>query len=1033
MIDEREYEQRVINIFKNNNYTYLKRDEMLKKRGGLGTIICFDELEESIKRINEGINKSDLHAVIDKVKRMDDANLLIGNKRAVKALIEGIKVYNSKTEKTNTYKLIDFKNKTNNSYIVTNQLVMYTNHIDYEKQIPDIVVYVNGLPVSVIELKSPELEETKSTEDAFDQLKNYQNNMPTLFTWNIINAVSNMYINRYGSLTASYTRFSNWRNLENKEDETEPYKYFFSNLYKIDTLLTLLKDFTFYTSGDNLTKIVAGYHQFSGVIKTANSVICAMNHKTYKGGVFWHTQGTGKSLSMVFLTRLVNNSKKKMTTILVTDRKDLDNQLSENFLNAKDFLGQQVKQIKSITNLIETLKERNQNGVFLCTIQKFDENVKQLSDREDILIISDEAHRSHKNIQGRLDVVEDEFSIKEKFGYAYYLRRAFPNATFVGFTGTPIETDDYQTKDIFGKYSTKYLMTDATKDGFIVPISYESRYAKLLIASEKKQELDNLYNNIKKEILKNTDLKLEIQKNINKKLQKMDLIIGDPGRIKEIAKDFVIHYKQRQNLLKGKAIFVAFNRDIAFRYYKEITIIAPELKKNIRLIATPNKQKDSSEMLALIGTDDFRKKSADIFKNPDSKFKIAIVVDMWLTGFDAPSLDTIYFDKPIKMHNLMQAIARVNRTYTDKKNKNLVKQNGLVVDYIGLWKKLEDALLFYTTGGDVIDVDAPENIEKTKEELLLYVNNIYKKYLRNEVDLNIKNFSNKEYLFDVIEKIQNIVIKYKIKQQFVSDTKKIIKGLTSVITICSEEEKIKIQLLIVARSMLIKRELGKIDIDFKIAEIKKMIADSIIYNKTIINDKIEGKSISLIDVINSLIEIQNNLELTSLEADKKLKATQYIIKKLRAFNIVKSEKLTEKLQSLLNTYDSNHISIEEFILGLREIAIEVKNAKEEFENSDEDSIEIAFYEIMLDDEYNKQVYDKQKIKEITDKLYVKIKPLLKKSWLYNDTTKRTVRSEMIKLLIANNYPPSDRERIKDKLIIQLEEQINIGLCKLEEE
>lgn len=1031
MFNEHEYERKIISVFQENGYVYVPSLKMIEMRKDFGTVILFDELEKAIKRINENITQADINAIIDQVRRVDNANLLLGNKNAMEKLSDGIKIKNMTDDVTYTFKLIDFDNVRNNSYIITDQFKMISRHINYENQVPDLVVYINGLPISVIELKSPTLDESKSIEDAYDQIKNYQANMPTLFTWNIVNAISNMHINRFGSLTASYTRFSNWRDLE--KDSKEAYKYFIKNLYNQKNILMLMKDFSFYTTGDDPAKIVAGYHQFLGVLKAADKTIQAMDNKTGKGGVFWHTQGSGKSLSMVFLTRLVNNIKRKMTTIVVTDRRDLDEQLSETFQMAEKFLNQSVKQIESINDLKETLKGKIQNGVYLCTIQKFDETINKLSDRDDILIISDEAHRSHKNIHGRLEVLEDELSIKEKFGYAYYLREAFPNATFIGFTGTPIESDDYQTKSIFGDYSTKYLMTDATKDGFVVPIAYESRYAQLQIANDKKEELNKLYDNIKKEILKNTDLKSEVQKNLNKKLQKMDMIIGDPDRIKEIAKDFINHYKKRRNLLKGKAMFVTFNRKIAYSYYKEIIKIAPDLKDTIRLILTPNNQKDSKHMLELIGTDKYREESARIFKDPESDFKIAIVVDMWLTGFDAPSLDTIYLDKPIKMHNLMQTIARVNRTYTDKNNRNLVKESGLVVDYIGLWKKLEDALKFYTIGGGVVADIVPEDIEIIKKRLLKYLDNIYTKDLENKIHIDKNKIYDKNYLFDVIEEIQNIVIESKKKQQFVSKTKKLSKGLTSVISICSEIEKIKIQLLITARSMLIKRELGLIDIDFKIGEIKQLIAESIIYNKTIVNDNIDGNKISLTNIINDIINITASSETSALEADKKARATRYAINELKAFNFVRSEKLTLKLQVLLDKYDSNHISIEEFLIGLKELGIEIKQTKDDVEKSDKDVVELAFYEIMLDDDYSKKEFDKGKIEKITKELYAKIKPMLNKRWLYNETIKQNVRAEMVKLLVLENYPPNVSERIRDRLIKQLEEQIDIGLYKLEEE
>ncbi len=1027
MFNELEYENSIIRVFEENNYNYLNCDKLMELRQDLNQVILFGKLEEAVKKINDGISQSDINSITDQVKRSNDANLILANKACIKLLTEGVKVHNYTTDLTNTFKLIDFDNIENNEFIVTNQFKMVSNHFTYDNQIPDLVVYINGLPISVIELKSPMLDESRSMDDAFDQLKNYQNNLPTLFNWNIVNTISNMHINRYGSLTASYTRFSNWRDKE--KSSIEPYKYFFLNLYSHKNILELLKNFSFYTSGDNPSKIIAGYHQFLGVKEASDKVVEAMNNGTGKAGIFWHTQGSGKSLSMVFLTRQVNNTVKKMTTLVVTDRKDLDNQLSGTFSNATEYLGQEVKQIESITDLKETLHNRIQNGIYMCTVQKFDESVGELSSRDDILIISDEAHRSHKNILGRFDVIEDELKVEERYGNAYYLRKAFPKATFIGFTGTPIEAKDHQTKQIFGEYATKYLMTDAEDDGFVVPITYESRHAQLEIAQEMKEKLDSLYEEIRQEALDGVDLKSEVQKHLNKKIQKMDIIIGDPSRIEEIANDFVKHYKSRSSLLKGKAMFVAYNRDIAFKYYKKIIEIEPSLEKNIRLILTANNQKDSNEMLKLIGSDKFRKDSADEFKKPDSEFKIAIVVDMWLTGFDAPCLDTIYLDKPIKMHNLMQTIARVNRTYTDKNNKELVKHGGLVVDYIGLWKKLEEALAFYTINAAISTQVGPEDIDVIKHQTLESVKRIYKEDLNNEIKIDFTKTNDKEYLFVLVEDIQKIVVENKNKQKFVSKTKKLKNAFASILTACNYEEKIPIQLLITANSMLIKRELGDLNIDFKINEIKKIIADSIIHNRTVVNNQIEGDAISLTSVINYITKTTANG--SELDAEKIVAATKAAISMLSRVNIVKSEKLTNKLQILLDKYDAGYMSLEEFLESLKIMGYETKEASDELKGSKKDMVEVSFFEILLDDEYTQSEFDKEMIKKITKELYEKVKPLLTSRWLYVESTKQKVRAEMKKILIKYDYPPKDTERLQNKIMKQLDKQIYLVLGKEE--
>ncbi len=1031
MINEYDYENQVIKYFEKIGYKSKTSNEILKIRKDLGTVVLDDNLEKAIKRINK-VNDFELSDILGEIRRTDDINLINANEKAIKYMTNGIKIKDKEDEITRTYKIIDFENIENNEFIVTNQLKVISSHQNYDNQIPDVVVYINGLPISVIELKSPAIDDiSNSIDSAYKQVQNYQNYMPTLFTWNIINVISNKYINRYGSLTSSYARYSNWRDLKSNIDDVND-EYFFTNLFQKKNILNVLKNFTFFTSGDDKAKIIAGYHQVQGVEEASKSILSAMDNHSGKAGIFWHTQGSGKSLSMVFLTRYINNIKRNLTTLIITDRKDLDVQLSNTFMSATDFLCQEVKQIESITDLKETLNNRRQNGIYLCTVQKFTESIGELSKRDDILIISDEAHRSHKNINGKLEVIEEELKVNQKYGYAYYLRQAFPNATFMGFTGTPIEAEDHQTKSIFGDYTTKYLMSDAEADGFVVPIKYESRHAKLEIASEKKAELDELYKEVRDEVLENTDLKAEVQKHLNSKIQKMDMIIGDSDRITEIAIDFVNHYKSRQNLLKGKAMFVAYNRDIAFKYYYKIIEIAPELKKNIRVILTANNQKDTPEMLAIIGNDKYRKKSAEEFKNPDSDFKIVIVVDMWLTGFDAPCLDTLYLDKPIKMHNLMQTIARVNRTYTDKKNRNLVKESGLVVDYIGLWKKLQEALEFYTLGGEEILIKGPEDIEELKDKIFNVIDDIYADDLSGKIEFDNSKFENKDYLFEQINNIQTIVIQKKEKQLFVNKVKKISKIFPALVSVCSLEEKIKIQLLMTARSMLIKRELGNLNIDMKIDELKSIISDSIIHNKTIINDNIDGEDVSLTKIINYIKLIDKDISKDELELEKASHILFGGIKKLKSINMVREEVLTNKLQILLDKYDSNHITAEEFVKGLKLLGKEVQQVHDEYEASDKDKVELAFYEILLDDQYTQSKYDAEMIEKISTNIYKKIKPNLTKRWLYNESIKQKVRSEIQKELIKNDYPPDATPELKKKLMDQLQLQIQSGICELKE-
>ena len=512
---------------------------------------------------------------------------------------------------------------------------------------------------------------------------------------------------------------------------------------------------------------------------------------------------------------------------------------------------------------------------------------------------------------------------------------------------------------------------------------------------------------------------------MNKQIQQISNIIADDNRIFLIAKDFMKHYKQRQNILKGKAMFVAYNRNIALKYYYKLIEIDPTIKNHIKVIMTPNNQSDTPEMLEIIGSKNYRRQLATDFKDANSNFKIAIVVDMWLTGFDAPSLDVIYIDKPIKMHNLMQTIARVNRVYTDDKNSSITKEAGLVVDYIGIWKKLEEALKFYTNNGDHFDKSNASwmNAEEIKEQLNKHKARIFKICLNNLTIDYQKAMIDPNYRYNIVEKMQEIIIINKHEEQFINLVGSLNRLFNSCLAKLSTKDRIITQLLFLTKSSLIKRELGNFSLSEQIDKIKDMMTDAITYNKTIVYDEIFNEKISLTRMINIIKNTKLN-ENPHLQTKETQIITQNLIKEVEKINMIKAEKLSNKLNMLLNKYDSNFINIDEFILGLKQIAEEAQNINSEAQNMGISPNEMAFYEILLSDDHSKSEYDKNEIKNIAVEVFEKVKSKINQSWIYNDGMKQKVRAEIFESLIERGYPPKNANIIRKSLVAQLEQQID---------
>ena len=695
MINEDQVEQLAIEWFKELGYDYqlgydIAPDSEHPERDNYQQVLLSKRLHTALQKLNPTLPTSAIDEAVHILEKPQYATLIQNNRAFHKMLLQGIAVdvkSNGET-KGDVVKLIDFKNPQNNDFLVVNQ---FTIKGTKGNRRPDMIVFINGLPIAVIELKNP-ADENADIFKAYNQLQTYKDEIEDLFVYNEALVISDGINARVGSLTATDERYMYWRTIKDEHDKPQLeyeldtlIKGFFDKEHIIDYIQNFI---LFEDDGKNIIKKIAGYHQFHAVREAIESVILASTGGSKRGGVVWHTQGSGKSISMAcFAGKLTKQSEMKNPTLLiVTDRNDLDGQLYTTFSQAKMLLAQEPIQVDSVDDLRETLANKPSGGIIFTTIQKFSLKKEEsrfpiLSERDNIVVIADEAHRSQYGFDAMLDSEIGSF----KYGYAQHLRDAIPNATFIGFTGTPIESEDKDTRAVFGDYISVYDIEDAVADGATVPIYYESRLAKLDLDADVLKEIDEDVGELVE------DEELSDKEKFKSKWSALEKLVGSEPRIKQIAKDLVTHFEERTAVIEGKGMIVAMSRQIAVDLYDAIVAIRPEwhsedpTKGAIKIIMTGSAS-DDAKLQKHIYSKQVKKDLERRIKDPDDELKLVIVRDMWLTGFDAPSMHTMYIDKPMKSHNLMQAIARVNRVFKDKKG-------GLVVDYIGIANELKAALL----------------------------------------------------------------------------------------------------------------------------------------------------------------------------------------------------------------------------------------------------------------------------------------------------------------------------------------------------
>lgn len=1026
-INEYELEDNLINSLKNLGYEYRNKDLILSQRKSyinneesIQEFVIFSDLEEALIKINNNIDKATIKKIKNKIDDLKStSNIFQRNKHAYNYLSNGITIEDENGD-SKTYKLIDFDNVENNIFVVTNQFTTLNDSLEHRR--PDVVIYCNGLPIIVWELKTPDSEieifNNDILEKAYNQITNYVNQITNLFTFNFFNVISNWHTTKFGSTFASFSRFMYWR----KENQRkEPFYDFVESLFNKKVLLNLFKNFTIYIESKE-EKIIASYHQYFGVKNALVSIKNAIENKTKKAGIIFHATGTGKTYTMVFLTRNFNLNFPKSTVLVISDRIDLDDQTHQTFVSSSSYLNQnEITKIKSIDDLVINLKEHLQDGIFFSTVQKFQEKIDKLSNRENILVITDEAHRSHNNIRLKSKVNEEGYINKSK-PFALVLREAFPNATFIGFTGSPRDDKNASTEEVFGKIISVFPMSEAEKDGFIVPLHYERRHQKLRLTSN--SDLSNLINQHYEEICENADEIGVDRKRLNKELQKIENILSNPKIIEEITKDFIHIYEKRKNNLKGKAIFVCYNRKIGFELYKKIIEIEPSYKKIIKLIATGNSQ-DNPEMAKVIGTKEDQKRWANEFKNEDSDFKIAIVIDMWLTGFDNPMLDTLFLFKPIKMHNLIQTIARINRVYTDKKDKTKYKKEGLIIDYVGIHKHLNDALTKYYNADqfNMSNTNKSGYIENSIDELKItalnevekifldYFKNVNSDFKTNKLDLNLAS-----KMMGIILRKTNEEIK-----EFIKKTEIIKKKYSYLNHILNQEEDCKFSYLIWIHNAIINSQNEKLKekLKDKIKVLLDLLKDSIYQEKIDFISKFnDGRKIELSELMKYMKADKNKDEdIESLKYTTLFKILFASIEDYKNINKSKSVNLIEKMNELLDKYNNGFITLKEFVESLSIIGEDLQQIKEEDEKSGINTLnenELLFFKLINVDSSDEHIKNKKlkddaiKIaKEAFYKLQQEINDLNDPLWYKNGKFIKNLRVTLKDLMEKHEFPPED--------------------------
>ncbi len=969
--------------------------------------LFMDELETALSHLNPGFPPRALDEAARKLQALDAGTLIQKNKVFTDWLQNGMEISFEENGEivTRLVKLVDFENLNKNTFTAINQWTVQGATGAVKR--PDIVIFVNGLPLVIIELKSGSREDV-STTDAYLQLRNYMQIIPELFWYNGFSVISDMTHSMAGTVSANESRFMEWKTVDGSHEETAiaSYDVLFRGMLEPERLLDILRYFTLIMreSPEDI-KILSAYHQYYAVKKAVETTIEATKSDG-RAGVFWHTQGSGKSLSMVFYVKLLQERLNSPTFVVITDRNDLDSQLYGQFAACDEFLRQTPIRAESRAHLKELLANRQAHGIFFTTMQKFEESDEPLSERKDIIVIADEAHRSQYRLTER--VRKDGTIVK---GTARIIRDSLPRASYIGFTGTPISLEDRDTREVFGDYIDIYDMSQAVEDGATRPVFYENRVMNLGLREDVLQEIDQKYEELAFEASSEN-----IEKS-KKGLGTMGAILGAPETIETLVRDIVEHYEDhRQHYLTGKAMIVAYDRAIGMKIYEKILELRPDWTEKVKVVMTGTNQ-DPEEWQKVIGGKAYRQELAAKFKNNDDPMKIAIVVDMWLTGFDVPSLATMYVYKPMAGHNLMQAIARVNRVYQDK-------EGGLVVDYIGIATALKQAMKEYTRRDqkNFGEMDIQKTAYPRFQEKLQVC-----KELLHGFDYSVfsKTTASAKERADAIRDGANFVFGFNEEEQklFIREATYMRQFKSLCQSILTESERLESAFIEAIRVSITRvqstRKLSLKDIN---REINTLLEHSI-HSEGVINlfsDQEEEFSIFDPDFLQR-VQAMNQKNL-ALELLKKLLAEQITI--FQRSNLVQAEKFSERMKQIMNSYRNGQITNADVIDELIKMSHDIMNASKKGEELGLVQEELAFYDALTRPEAIRDFYEHETLIEITRKLTEQLRNSRTIDWQQRRSARAGMRRMIKRLLDKYDYPPEGQEEAIQIVLKQCEQWVD---------
>ena len=1006
---EADYENSIIELFQTDlGYEYVYGPDIERD---FYSPLYEDILIDSIYRLNRELPDDAIQEALYQIKNFENGELVQKNAIFMDYLQNGIPVryVDNGEERSSIVYLVDYKNVANNSFIVSNQWTFIEN----SKKRPDIIIFLNGLPLVLVELKSPSRENTDASE-AYRQLRNYMQEIPSMFIYNAICVMSDQLTSKAGTITSGEDRFMEWKTKDGNYENTQYAQFdtFFEGIFQKERLLDIIKNFIcFSNEGNNTYKILAGYHQYFAVRKAIESTKKA-TVTDGKGGVFWHTQGSGKSLSMVFYAHLLQEALDSPTIVVLTDRNDLDDQLYSQFAKCKNFMRQEPMHAESRDNLKKLLAGRKANGIIFTTMQKFEESHEPLSERNNIIVMADEAHRGQYGLAEKIKITKNDDGkdvAKRVIGTARIIRNTLPNATYIGFTGTPISSKDRSTREVFGDYIDIYDMTQAVEDGATRPVYYESRVIKLNLDEATLKLIDEEY-----DILAQNATESVIEKS-KRELGQMEAVLGNDNTINSLVTDILDHYENnRENLLTGKAMIVAYSRPIAMKIYKKILELRPTWNEKIGVVMTSGNN-DPEEWRKIIGNKHHKDELAKKFKDNSSPMKIAIVVDMWLTGFDVPSLATMYVYKPMSGHNLMQAIARVNRVFRDK-------EGGLVVDYVGIATALKKAMNDYTSRdknnyGDtnVAKVAYPKFLEKLSVCRDKFHGFDYKMFMDGTDLERAKTISGAVNFIMSREKADD-------KDSFVKEALMLHQALSLCSSLVDEESRFEAAFFESVRVLILRlanagdgNRASLPEINAKINELLKQSikSDGVINLFSDIKEEF-----SLFDP-KFLQEVANMKEKNlAVELLKKLISEQVSV--YRRTNVVKSQKFSEIMQRALNSYLNGMLTNEEVIEEMLNLANQIAQAQKEGDKLGLTADELAFYDALTKPQAIKDFYEHNELIAITKELADTLRRNKTIDWQKRESARAKMRMLIKKLLKKHKYPPEGMDDAVQTVMIQCE-------------